>query len=255
MSLDEGSSYKSRIRQKIEEPSVESLIIHFLIRLLEERSLPTIAFTGGIAIGAYLGHLPRRLADIDLVILSKDFSALREILHRYCFHTVCGPRSHIVSEFCSSDSFFDIDVHQDAIILANPPEWEALGRFDLTDALHRRQMLTLHAVSRRGTVTLPTVPISYHFLMKLLPPIEPTNLHDILYMILSPCWLPHTSADVGKLLLDERFIALKPLFSTRLFEYCNIFSSSIWHRSMSMTAQHACEQTLRELSRILPCGS
>jgi hypothetical protein len=40
-----------------------------------------------------------------------------------------------------------------------------------------------------------------------------------------------------------------------LFEYCNIFSSSIWHRSMSMTAQHACEQTLRELSRILPCGS
>jgi hypothetical protein len=194
---------------------------------MADPGLPKVAFTGGLAIGGYLGHLPRRLNDIDLVVSPSDVSAWDSALGRRQFRLVGSERAHIVLEYASQNRFFDIDTHVGRIVLANPPSWEPLGEYDLSDALTARVFTSLATIAHDRRISIPVVPAAHHVLMKLLPPPEPTNLHDLVYLFLSQVW---SSAEVDQTIqiASNCPLKLQSLFAHRTAFYVRHCPQSVW---------------------------
>ncbi|MBA7517686.1 hypothetical protein ES705_09740 [subsurface metagenome] len=218
---------KSNLQRKFKETSVEYQILDFLSKFPSIDAL--YAFTGGVAFGAYLGHLPRRLGDIDMLTDVKSFLKIKNFLEEENFIEVT--KSKVIKEFQNKKVFFEIDIHVEYLYLALPPKWEILDKFPLKEALQSRIRLPLRSMDRFKQVDIYVIPPEYHFIIKLFPPIEPSNLHDLLYLMI--IWKEPKVLIKKVSTLIRKHKRFEEFFVQRIKEYEKIIFSTIWFKKLS----------------------
>jgi hypothetical protein len=238
------------ILEKLTEQSVEYDLMDFLQTLESRGELPVHAYTGGLAFGCYLGHLPRRLSDVDMVIASADLPHLSAALHAVHYYPMSSARSHVIAEFRSDTNYFDIDVHLDRIVLAMPGDWRVVGEYDLRPALASRQNLAFASLDRTRLVRIPVVSREEHFVMKLLPPLEAHNVHDILYLLCTEPWTFRSHESV--LGIYRRLEPdLKVLLRTRLSQIYDAVPTTMWATAMLPGIRESVMDKLLSLQKAL----
>lgn len=215
------------LSKKFNDQSVENSVIDFLKKFSKLKG--NYAFTGGIAFGGYLGHLPRRSGDIDMVATKQTYPLIRKFLENNGFRE--KNVNKIVKTFYRKGMYFHIDIHIDYLYLANPKTWRIIDKYSLSDAVKKRNRAKIKSIDGKKEVNIYVVPSDYHFLMKLFPPLEPSNAHDLLYLILSK--------NGGKKLLTrvkniiENDIKYRQYFIKRIIQYKNLMHKTIWYYNLS----------------------
>jgi len=220
------------LQEKLNEKSVESDLFDFLDAFESAATEVPHAFTGGLAFGAYFGHLPRRMSDIDMVITSEGAQALETALSALGFTRVSTSKQHVIHEYASQEHFFEIDVHLDRIVLALPYQWRVVGEYDLRPALSSRRRLTLKTLDGSRSLLIPVVPEAEHFMMKLLPPLESHNVHDLAYLVAATGWDSATEASTIQV-ARRHGPELRRLLAARLHRVRGVFPSTIWAATMT----------------------
>lgn len=213
--------------EKFNEISVEYRVIEFVAKFSDAVGTP-YAFTGGIAFGGYLGHLPRRSSDIDMVTSAAGFSEIKRFLVSEGF--VDKTDSAIIRQFASEEFYFDLDIHVDYLYLGLPPAWEILGKFSLKEALENRVSVSVRSMDQKKSARFYAIPPEYHFLLKLFPPVETSNMHDLLYLIATCKDADAMAISVRDLI--NRYAPFEDYFLQRLKMYKQIAPSTIWFRSL-----------------------
>lgn len=218
---------KKELLEKFNEKSIEYSILDFLSRFSELKT--PYAFTGGVAFGAYLGHLPRRLGDIDMVTSLKAFPKVKKFLLSLGFKETT--KTSIIKEFRKERCYFDVDIHIDYLYLGNPPKWEILAKYPLKKSLAERIKLPIKSMDGKKSVSVYVVSPHSHFLKKLFPPIEPSNMHDLIYLVITARNFEKFSNNVYKLINNEK--EFKEFFKERIKAYKSVIPKTIWFKSLN----------------------
>ncbi len=240
---------RDSMERKIHEPSVESMALELLSALTNHEAMPVHAFTGGTAFASYHGHFSRR-ADLDMVIHAEDLVSLDYVLQARGFSRVHTQMEHIICQYSSPRSFFEIDVHLDRIVLALPDGWDVVGEYDLREAIAQRETRVIHSLDGGSETAISVVPVWEHFVMKLLPPIEPHNIHDLLYAVLSPAWgddIPERAwMRIHRLLPPVRSLVLNRLVGIR-----GLWQNTIWAKSMGREERDLVDRAFGAVSELV----
>jgi len=194
---------------------------------------------GGGAVAAYIGHFPRKLHDIDLLVLPNDIQAISAFLASRGFEHLKSTKSTrarflkfvlrnhiyelIVSIFPGEFTLLDVDSE----------DLKPLGVYDFSMALEkveRRQILSLamNADGIRESVDVDAVPLEDLILSKLWPTFEPNTVHDLLLLLTCP--------EISKLrwsyLQDriEKANSLRPYCLQTLQMFERSYRATAWYR-------------------------
>lgn len=175
------------------EPSYESYVFAHLyhLHLFLESQGPVHAVFGGAAVGAYSGHLPRKLHDIDLIVPEREETELVSHLRSERFREQVKTKTKRASfrEFVLEDDRYQIIVSVfpgrftllDLADSAMPP----IGTYDFGEALKRRSVRPIHALGGDGHVPVTTIPIEDLIITKLWPTVEPNSVYDLILLLAS----------------------------------------------------------------------
>ena len=183
---------KHKSRRYIEQ-SYESRLLFWLSQLhqfCDDKEIGYALF-GGAAVGAYVGHLPRKLHDIDLICDPKDvkkitaflevegFEEQRTVKARKAGYWKFVFRNHIyemiVSVFPMRFTLLDLD----------RPGYPVLGSYDFSDALARKRLLNVQSLNSHATIAVYAIPFEDLVVSKLWPTFEPNTIHDLVLLLTS----------------------------------------------------------------------
>jgi hypothetical protein len=180
-------------KRRYVEQSYESRLLFWLNQLhhfCADNDLRYALF-GGAAVGAYIGHLPRKLHDLDVICDARDvrkivcylqdegFQEQKTVKARKAGYWKFVYRNHIyemiVSIFPMRFTLLDLDA----------VGYPVLGSYDFTSALARKRLLNVHSVDRHTTVAVYAIAFEDLIVSKLWPTFEPNTIHDLLLLLTS----------------------------------------------------------------------
>lgn len=183
---------KQKTRHYIEQ-SYESRLLFWLNQLHQFCDNKDIGYAlfGGAAVGAYIGHLPRKLHDIDLICDPKNvkkitafldaegFEEQRTVKARKAGYWKFVFRNHIyemiVSVFPMRFTLLDLDC----------PGYPVLGSYDFANALARKRLLNVQSLNSNATISVYAIAFEDLIVSKLWPTFEPNTIHDLVLLLTS----------------------------------------------------------------------
>lgn len=171
--------------------SYESRILHWL-SILDRHFVAkgiTYALFGGAAVAAYVGHLPRKLHDLDILLYPPDIEHLIGFLEKNGFDHQKREKSDkagfaklilknhvyemIISAFPARFILLDVDKE----------ELPVLGVYDFAEAMKRTARREIRSFSNGESVGVSAVPLEDLIISKLWPTFEPSTVHDLLLLL------------------------------------------------------------------------
>jgi hypothetical protein len=218
------------------EHSYEKRLLFWLSeldRFCESKEIPYALF-GGAAVGAYAGHLPRKLHDLDVIsdregsrmievfLVEHQFKKQETVKARVADYTKFMLRNHvydmIISIFPSTFTLINIDDEQ----------FPVLDVYDFSPALSHRRRLSIRSLGCDESTSVSVVPLEDLLVSKLWPTFEPNTVHDLLLLLASK----YGSALDGKY-LSQRIEAnpiLRPLVLESFVRFERIYPETSWFR-------------------------
>jgi len=226
--LGSSFSYEHRILETL------SAIDHFC----EAEQIPYAVF-GGSGVAAYIGHLPRKIHDVDLLALDADIPRLDRFLRKRQFaraNTYKSRKAHFLKYSLENHLYQQVvTIFPGKFVLLNiaDPGLRPLEEFDFRESIcssKKRDIKTLRTTGDAGA-SVRVLRIEDLLISKLWPVIEPTTVHDSFYLlstVIAPgavefdwdyfCTRLHSTTAIKKLCLDT--------FS----ELIELYPRSVWSR-------------------------
>ncbi len=230
------------------ERSYESYLIYWLNELDQHcrvAGLPYALF-GGAAVGAYVGHLPRRLHDLDVLVLPSDVQTLAAFFLSRGFKE----RPSIKSEHAGFKKLVKRDELYEMIITVFPgrftlldvdqPDLPLVGHYNLVPAIERRIQRQIRALGDSRIAQVQAIPLEDLIISKLWPTFEPTTVHDLMLLLCCP-----EAETLDTDYLETRVTHSGPLrwlSLQTLDKFESIYRNSAWYRLAS--SQETCERIL-----------
>lgn len=216
------------------EHSYEKKLLFWLSeldRFCESKQIPYALF-GGAAVGAYAGHLPRKLHDLDVIsdregsgriegfLVERHFKKQETVKAREADYTKFMLRNHvydmIISIFPSKFTLINIDDER----------FPVLDVYDFSPALSHRRRLSIRSLGSDESTPVSVIPLEDLLVSKLWPTFEPNTVHDLLLLLASK----YGSALDGKY-LSQRIEAnpiLRPLVLESFLRFERIYPETSW---------------------------
>jgi hypothetical protein len=171
--------------------SYENRVLYWLSNLDRHFAVQGISYAlfGGAAVAAYVGHLPRKLHDLDILLFPADVEQLVVFLKENGFDHQKQAKSvragfaklilknhvyeMIISAFPARFILLDID-KEDMPVLAT---------YDFAEALSRTVRREIRNLANEERVTVSAVPLEDLIISKLWPTFEPNTVHDLLLLL------------------------------------------------------------------------
>jgi hypothetical protein len=180
-------------RRRYIEQSYESRLLFWLDQLHRfcEDNRINYALFGGAAVGAYVGHLPRKLHDIDLISHPATVKEITAFLIGHGFDEQCTVKARKAqySKFVFRNHIYEMIVSvfpmRFTLLDLDHPKYEVLGSYDFADALERRRLLPLQPLGRKTGISVWAISFEDLVVSKLWPTFEPNTIHDLLLLLTS----------------------------------------------------------------------
>lgn len=181
------SEANKQIYSKVNEDSYEKILLMELSSIdnVLVKSNIKYAIFGGCGIAAYIGHFPRKMRDVDIIIYKNDHKKFISLLKKLGYNSRESKKgTHI--HFDKRIGNHEIEIHavfEDFILIDsnNHP----ITKYSFRNALEHCERLTLKSMDSIFITEIPVISIEEIMITKLFPPLEPTNVHDLLYILLN----------------------------------------------------------------------
>lgn len=148
---------------------------------------------GSCGIAGYIGHFPRKIHDVDIVLKPDDMRQVKDVLESLGFskeenqknisanfenfvYLKDGVWKPKVSLFPGKYTFVDVD----------DPTFKPLGTYDFTKSLEKRQFKQIYSIDHKQNVDVYVLPLEELIISKLWPVFETVNVHDLFLLLSNP---------------------------------------------------------------------
>lgn len=173
------------------ELSYESKLFHWLYRVdrfFENSEIPYALF-GGAAVAAYIGHLPRKLHDLDIIIREADLKLADDFMRAEGFELQQTFKSQKANyrKYLLKNHLYEIIISFFpgcfTLLNVNQEDLPILGRFDFSRALKHAGRQRIESLGGKGGVSVKVVPVEDLIISKLWPTFEPNTVHDLAMLL------------------------------------------------------------------------
>lgn len=237
------------------ERSYESYVFSHLYKLycfLEDKR-QSHAFFGGTAVAAYIGHLPRKLHDIDLILPQGEEGELVSYLSSEGFHEHSTNKTMRANfrKFLFEDDRYQIILSvfpgKFTLLDLNNAAMPPIGIYDFRTALECSSVHSIQALGGQGEVPVVTVPIEDLIITKLWPTLEPKSVLDL--SLLLSC---DATSRLDFTYLVSRVKQTESIYSATiqtLKRFPSIYDKSLWSRGLP--EQESIRSRVRQLINAL----
>lgn len=149
------------------------------------------ALFGGSAVAGYIGHLPRKLHDIDLLVLPKNQKPLKGFLAAKGFKLERTRKSKRAGflKFVHRNDIYEliISVFPGSFRLLNLDDRKLplIAKYDFSSAIVNAVRRTIRSFDGQEGVAVSVIPMEDLIISKLWPTFEPNTVHDLLLLFLA----------------------------------------------------------------------
>jgi hypothetical protein len=192
----------------------------------------TYALFGGGAVAGYIGQLPRKLHDLDLIVFPDQINALIDFLSQNGFLETKSYKSDKANfrKFTAERHIYQI------ITSIFPAEFKllnfddrrlpVLGTHDFSAAIRNSTRKKINSVDTRTSVEVSVIPLEELIFSKLWPAFESNTVHDLLLLLACSA-----ANDLDVFSIEQHF-RNSPLahLSLETFErFCNVYQKTAWY--------------------------
>jgi len=175
--------------------SYESRLLYWLETL--DRYLVSNAVSyglfGGAAVAAYIGHLPRKLHDIDLLVMPERTDELGSFLKDAGFELSTSDKSRHAnfSKFLLRNHVYELIVSvfpgRFTLLDVDKKDLPLIGAYDFSGAILSSKRRAITSLANDGgiarqVVEVSTIPLEVLIISKLWPTFEPNSISDLLLL-------------------------------------------------------------------------
>ena len=215
------------------EPSYESKLFHWLYRVdrFFEKSKMPYALFGGAAVAAYIGHLPRKLHDLDVIVREDDLKLADDFMRAEGFELQQTLKSQKANyrKYLLENHLYEIIISffpgRFTLLNVNQEDLPILGCFDFSHALERAERRRIKSLGGQGGISVKVVPIEDLIISKLWPTFEPNTVHDLVVLLatvrgnLDLQYMKSRVCEAG---------SLGDLARQSLGHFAQVYKSSVW---------------------------
>ncbi|SRR6266481_2419341 len=202
----------------------------------ESNKIPYAVF-GGSGVACYLGHLPRKIHDIDLLISETDVPRAKRFLRSsgYVLQNTFKSRKASFLKYSLKNHLYEMVVSifpgKFTLLDLEDPALTPFEEFDFRPAIRassRREINSLSSASQQA-VSVRVLPIEDLLISKFWPVVEPTTIHDS-YFLLTKVIL------TGKVRFDWDYFASRVGSNAAIANIClqtfdrlvQLYSRTVW---------------------------
>ena len=171
--------------------SYESRVLHWLREVDNHLTSNRIHYGlfGGAAVAAYVGHLPRKLHDLDLLLLPND---IKEFCSFLCSRGFKEQRSEKSSKaqfkkFVLANHIYDLIISvfpgKFTLLDVDSKNLRVLGVYDFSAGIKQSRRREIASLSGDQAIGVYAVPLEDLIVSKIWPTFEPNTVHDLLLLL------------------------------------------------------------------------